>query len=254
MNAHPQRSVDGDLPLGKGVVLVREDPNGVIALSKPSGILSHPNTTDDVSRSLLTTDYQMGGEYYQWDKEKVWLLNRLDAATSGIVLLSRNETLANTLRQYFKQQSIRKIYAAIVFGRPRRNMELWIDRLSVRKTGGQIRTQAGSGNIPAETLMRCIETNHESPEVVSLLQLEPKTGRSHQLRVQCQRRKLPIVGDATYGEFKLNRRFTRHRGSKRLFLHSANTSFQYLWQGKKHIFSAEAALPEEFTSALTSHV
>ena len=82
------------------------------------------------------------------------------------------------------------------------------------------------------------------------MQLDPKTGRSHQLRVQCARRGLPIVGDQTYGDFRLNREFARHTGLKRLFLHSLSTSINYELAGRDFSFSASAPLPGEFSAAM----
>ena len=86
---------------------------------------------------------------------------------------------------------------------------------------------------------------------VSLVRLEPRTGRSHQLRVQCAKRALPIVGDQTYGDFARNREFARAAGTRRLFLHSLETQFGYEWRGGRHTFSARAPLPSEFEQALT---
>jgi len=55
---------------------------------------------------------------------------------------------------------------------------------------------------------------------MSLLQLEPKTGRTHQLRIQCSQRNLPIVGDRTYGDFEKNRLFAKGTGQEGMFLHA----------------------------------
>jgi len=66
------------------------------------------------------------------------------------------------------------------------------------------------------------------------------------LRVQCTKRHLPIVGDATYGDFKANRDFAKATGEKRLFLHSLHTEFEYTLHGRTCRFSATAPLPEEF--------
>jgi 23S rRNA-/tRNA-specific pseudouridylate synthase len=82
----------------------------------------------------------------------------------------------------------------------------------------------------------------------SLVKLEPRTGRSHQLRVQCAKRQLPIIGDQTYGNFALNREFAKLHQTKRLFLHSLETSFTYEFAGKNHAFKATAPLPREFLS------
>ncbi len=82
---------------------------------------------------------------------------------------------------------------------------------------------------------------------LTLIKLEPRTGRSHQLRVQCAKRHLPIVGDQTYGDFKANRALAKATGCKRLCLHSSETSFEYEFGGKLHRFSAQAELPPEFS-------
>ena len=97
--------------------------------------------------------------------------------------------------------------------------------------------------------MRLVRSARGEPPL-SLLRLEPQTGRSHQLRVQCARRRLPIVGDQTYGEFRLNREFAKASRNKRLFLHSLETSFTYRFGGKDHAFAATAPLPPEFTAYL----
>ena len=84
------------------------------------------------------------------------------------------------------------------------------------------------------------------PPRVSLIRLEPQTGRSHQLRVQCAKRGLPIVGDKTYGNFAANRLFARAGGARRMFLHSLEVSLDYSLGGAKFGFSAVAPLPPEF--------
>lgn len=246
-----------DAPLGKGVLVIAEDPQGLIALSKPAGVLSHPNQTGEEQRSLIRAAYSLEEECFSYqnangENERVWLLNRLDSATSGIILLARTEELAVSIRRNFKARKIQKIYAALVFGRPLKRQEIWQDRMSVKRKAGQIRSDSGGGHIPSEAHMQLVQTNANANPIISLIQLDPKTGRSHQLRVQCAKHQLPIVGDATYGEFKLNRAYAKQTGRKRLFLHSFRTSFSYEWEGETHKFSAQAELPEAFSEALTS--
>ncbi|MEJ6604182.1 MAG: RluA family pseudouridine synthase [Verrucomicrobiia bacterium] len=244
-------------PLGKGVQVIVEDPQGLIALSKPVGVLSHPNQTGEEQRSLIKAAYSLDEECFTYrnskgEDERVWLLNRLDSATSGIILLARTEALAVSIRKHFKARKVKKIYAALVFGRPLKPKEVWQDRMSVTRQRGQIRTDSGAGHIPSEAHMQLVQTNTNANPIISLIQLDPKTGRSHQLRVQCRKHQLPIVGDATYGEFKLNRAYGKKTGRKRLFLHSFRTSFSYEWEGETHEFSAQAELPDAFNEALTS--
>jgi len=241
------------LPLGRDVELVQRDPNGLIALAKPAGILSHPNAGGDEPRSLLTVRYHPDGEFYGWTVNSVehrfYLLNRLDSATSGLLLGATNEPLAKAVRALFQRKHIKKIYNALVFGVPTANQQVWKDRLAVEKKAGQIRTQASAGNIPAESLMRVVRARQGTAQPLALIALEPRTGRSHQLRVQCAKRHLPIVGDATYGDFGANRAFAKATGEKRLFLHSLETRFEYVLGNKTFSFSAKAELPKEFSQA-----
>jgi len=255
--AHPDQPVQFrrfDAPLGRGVVLVQSHEAGLIALAKPAGVLSHPNKRGEEGRSLLNATYSPTGEYYKWDLGtqtlgRAWLLNRLDSATSGVVLLATDEILAAHIRGLFKTKRIRKFYTALVFGRPIGRRDIWHDRIAVQKAGGQIRA-TGRGNIPAEAAMQLLKSTTTTSPPLSLIQLEPRTGRSHQLRVQCAQRDLPIVGDATYGDFRLNRIFAKSTGEKRLFLHSARTSFEFEWAGKRHRFNAEAPIPPEFVASV----
>lgn len=254
MNADALENLLDKLPLGKGVSVIAHDENGLVALCKPDGTLSHPNDRGDLSRSLLKAPYTLDGEFYEFDfpsveregkSQRVYLLNRLDSATSGVLLLATNAALAKTIRATFLQKTVRKIYNALVFGTPQRASEIWRDNLAVQKKSGQIRTAAG-GNIPAESRMKVLRRWHDKLPPLTLIELEPRTGRSHQLRVQCARRKLPIVGDATYGAFAANRDYAKRGGNPRLFLHSLEASFDYVWKHKHFSFAAKASLPPEF--------
>lgn len=241
-----------ELPLGRGVMVLKHDANGVAALSKPAGVLSHPNDSGDRPRSLLTVHYNSATECYEWSgadggPRRLWLLNRLDSATSGAILVAADESLAREIRAQFKRKQVRKVYHALVFGIPRPARDIWRDRLSTEKKGGHIRT-ATTGFIPAESVMRVLHMGYGS-HPVSLIQLEPHTGRSHQLRVQCAKRHLPIVGDQTYGDFRRNRDFAKRTGEKRLFLHSLETCFEYELAGRTFSFAAHAPTPDEFRSA-----
>lgn len=241
------------LPLGRDVQVLVHDANGLAALAKPAGVLSHPNTRGEEPKSLLNARYETEGEFYRWEQAgtetKLWLLNRLDSATSGVILVSATEELAKAVRLHFRQKRVHKVYNALVFGRPSIAAQLWRDRLAVEKRAGHIRTVA-TGHIPAECKMSVQRPGLPGHEPRTLLRLEPLTGRSHQLRVQCAKRNLPIIGDQTYGDFAHNREFAKATGLKRLFLHSLETEFDYEYQGRRCHFAAKAPLPEEFAAAL----
>ncbi len=244
------------VPLGRGVVVLARDANGVVALAKPEGILSHPNAPRDVPRSLVQAEYAPEDECYRWvgpggEPGRLWLLNRLDSATSGVILAAGSEALAREIRRQFRRKQVSKVYVALVFGVPNPPTAVWRDLVAVARKGGVVRTAAGPGGIPAESWMTLLRAGEGDPRR-ALVRLEPRTGRSHQLRVQCARRGRPIVGDQTYGDFRANREFARRTGLKRLFLHSLETAFAYEHAGRSHDFAARAPLPPEFEQSLGS--
>lgn len=241
------------LPLGPDVQPLTHDANGLAAFNKPAGVLSHPNTAEDVARALLTTRYDADGECFVWAdatgaEQRLWLLNRLDGATSGVILCAASAELARVIKEHFARKQVRKVYNAVVFGKPSERSQVWRDLLAVQRQGGVVRTSAVHGHIPANTQMQFLRM-HEGRFATSLIRLEPHTGRSHQLRVQCAKRRLPIVGDQTYGDFRMNREFAKATGQKRLFLHSLETSFNYVFAGRSQEFKAAAPLPREFAAA-----
>jgi 23S rRNA-/tRNA-specific pseudouridylate synthase len=245
----PAEDFWSDVPFGPGVTRVALDPNGLAAMDKPEGVLSHPNVPRDEGRSLLRARYDDEEECFEWTgaggARRLWLINRLDSATSGLILAATNPGLAREARTQFQRRQVGKSYQALVFGKPRQAAEAWRDVLDVRKRDGRIRTSAGAGNLPAECRMALLRTG-SGPARISLIRLEPQTGRSHQLRVQCAKRGLPIVGDKTYGNFAANRLFARAGGAKRMFLHSFEVSLEYSLGGRRFKFSAVAPLPPEF--------
>ncbi|MBL9214537.1 MAG: RNA pseudouridine synthase [Opitutaceae bacterium] len=237
------------MPLAAGVRRLAVDAQGLAAFAKPEGVLSHPNASQDEPRSLLTCRYDPAAQCFSWKAadgapRRLWLLNRLDSATSGVILVAARERLAEAIRAHFARQQVQKVYYARVFGHPLVAEETWRDLLAVKKAQGRIRTET-TGNVPAETRFQLVRHSQKAFSS-ALVRLEPRTGRSHQLRVQCAKRQLPIVGDQTYGDFALNRAFAKATGIKRLFLHSHETRFTYEWAGRKCAFRAVAPLPPEF--------
>jgi tRNA pseudouridine65 synthase len=244
-----------DLPLGAGVEILTEAPGGLVAFDKPAGMLSHPNMRSEQPRALLTCDYSIEGEFFRWTDatgaaRTFWLLNRLDSHTSGVILgVMDNTELARRIRALFRVKHIQKVYHALVFGKPSQANAVWKDRLAIEKRGGQVRTKAGEG-IPSESQVRVLKQRRDAAMPLALIELTPRTGRSHQLRVQCAHRHLPIVGDATYGDFGANRALAKATGVKRLCLHSHATRFDYEHAGRTVAFSAVAPTPQEFLGLL----
>jgi 23S rRNA-/tRNA-specific pseudouridylate synthase len=235
------------------VEVIAAHPCGLAALAKPDGLLSHPNRPGEEARSLVAAGYDEAARCFTWldasgQPRRVWLLHRLDSATSGVVLVAAREEVARAVRAAFEQRAVRKRYLALVFGHPRARSALWRDAMDVERSEGRVRA-ADTGRLEAETAMRCLRLV-PGPPAMAMIGLEPRTGRTHQLRHQCARRHLPIVGDQTYGDFKANREFARRAGTDRLFLHASSVAMKITVAGAVVKFSAEAPAPPEFAAWL----
>jgi tRNA pseudouridine65 synthase len=239
------------VPLGPGVKILREHKIGLAALEKPAGVLTHPNRAADWPRSLLNSAFDDELEIFSWNDaapratRRVWLLHRLDSATSGVVLVAAHESVATAVREAFAQRRVTKRYVAVVLGHPRERRALWKDTMEVRR-GTHARARAAEGGgVRAETAMR-VARMIPGPPALAVLELEPHTGRTHQLRHQCAQRHLPILGDQNYGNFRLNRELARKLGTDRLFLHAESVELE-IGIGRERVrFQAEAPLPREF--------
>ncbi len=236
------------IPLGPDVRLLTSHPAGIRVVDKPAGIRSHPNTRKPDPKALLTVPYDAANECYIDGDRRWFLLHRLDAPTSGLLLLADNPALSQELKRLFATREIEKVYAAIVRGRPLRRSELWSDRLRTERAGAAVRARQGGGGGLAVTAMKTLRTSPGAP-LRSLLELQPKSGRTHQLRIQCASRNLPIIGDATYGDFRFNREFARTVGTNRLFLHAHRLVFRLSWNGQEIRMRAESPLPVAFATA-----
>jgi 23S rRNA-/tRNA-specific pseudouridylate synthase len=249
------------LPLARGASVAATGPGGLLALEKPAGVMTHPNKADDRHASLLQADYDHERECFVWkstgpdDPGQLFLLNRLDSPTSGLVLAALNEETAVAGRRAFASGRVHKCYFALVRGRPRPSQGIWADplgRMPHRGSAPQHGVRMGVGRPGAgptqmaKTHYESVETHPHAGSPLTLLKLEPITGRTHQLRVQCGFHGVPIVGDGTYGDFLFNREFARRTGHKRMFLHAASLRIPSLG------FSAESPVPANFSEGLGS--
>lgn len=243
-----------NLPLGKGVRLLISHPSGLLAVEKPVGVRSHPNDKGVDPRALLLAPYDSTTETYRWretggQERHCHLLNRLDTPTSGLLLVCVGDQLAEAVRQAFQERRVEKLYWAVVKGRAEGLRSPWKDRFTTDRRGDMVRSHCGGQGDFAVTQVERLALGL-GPLVCALLALEPKTGRSHQLRVQCAERDLPIVGDATYGDFAFNHRIAKLTGCERLCLHAARLRMALRFQSRTIDFSAESSMPAEFEKFL----
>lgn len=183
--------------------------------------------------------------------QHVWACHRLDKGTSGVLLFALSAEIASQVGQSFTDGKVEKRYLAIVRGYP--DASGTIDHaLSRQRDHYEWKGDNSSGEAqPAITEFRTL-ARVELPHTVdryptsryALLELNPKTGRRHQIRRHLKHISHPIIGDATYGKGRHNRLFTELFGSQRLLLACQELTFQHPVTGDRlHI---QAPLAEDF--------
>lgn len=267
--------------LNKVASIIKTDITGsLVAVAKPAGVLSHPNSRlMKQPRDAVTlfdgppfSHYSMNEEaFFFTDKTKIFLCNRLDSATSGIILLATNKETADAVKRAFRSRLVSKRYAALVFnsssppqqlrqevGR-KDNRMIWNDPIETKKINeNKLRTRAADDSKPpfsgtsSQLAMTESELRSSVPDKgISTLSLWPKTGYTHQLRYQCALHGFPIVGDKIYGDFVKNRTIFKDMrqyglNSPRLFLHSEKIELSFHIGDNTVNFSAFCAPPNEF--------
>jgi 23S rRNA-/tRNA-specific pseudouridylate synthase len=227
------------------VSVVAIDPNGVAALAKPCDVLSIPNEDHCVKKNtLLLAPYDSQRRCYLLPNgREFFLLNRLDAPTSGLLIGCFDGEIAHRIRQNFAQQKVQKTYYALTAHRKIPERGTFCDSLDRTREEGHLRVRRQKGE-PARTKYFIEKIFNVAEATIMKVRLEPITGRTHQLRVLCAARKIPIIVDKTYGDFTLNRKLWPALPRKRLYLQSCAIGFSYTFQGKSCDFFA--TIPSEF--------
>lgn len=246
------------IPFSTGCSVAKFDDCGLIAINKKAGRATHPNPREHTGAKppMVRAEYNFNGEYYYWRDESgqlltLYLVNRLDSPTSGIVIASPIEETACAAKKAFKDKSVAKTYYAILIGRLKPEKGSWSDYLQESQQGGFIRTRPAKNALGTKALtnFRKVAVSNGAAQL-TLAELMPQTGFTHQLRVQAAKHALPILGDATYGNFRINKSVRCSTKINRLFLHCAKTELKINIADKQISFCAEAPLPESFKEVL----
>ena len=173
--------------------ILHEDDD-VIVLDKPPGVVVHPGAgarRGTLVNFLLHHARPLSGA---GGAARPGIVHRLDRDTSGVIVIAKNDAAHRSLADQFKSRSVRKIYEALVWGRPRR-AEGVIDAPIGRHPRARVKMAIRRDGRAARTTYRV--ARQMGP--VALLEIRPETGRTHQIRVHLASLGHPIVGDAVYG-------------------------------------------------------
>ncbi len=179
-----------------GVLYADDD---LIVVDKPAGMLSVPGRGADKQHCVASTVQA------KWLDARV--VHRLDMATSGVMVLARGTDAQRALSRLFAERAVRKGYVAVVAGRPEASegcIELPLSADWPRRPLQKVDQVSGK---PALTLWRVLE--YDPIGDTTRLQLQPVTGRTHQLRVHLCAIGLPILGDTLYAPEPVQARASR---------------------------------------------
>ena len=166
----------------------------LVAIDKPAGLLSHPNPGSDFG-SVLNVLQNMGYHFVGGeDPVRSGLIHRLDRDTSGVLLLSKTQEAYEKTQNLFRERQIRKCYHFPAFGAVRRMEFTRRDPLGRHPVRRNTRMIDPAGR-DAETHFKLLEIF--SPKF-TFWEAQPKTGRTHQIRVHAQAALLSILGDPHY--------------------------------------------------------
>ncbi len=180
--------------------------------------------------------------------DRVGIVHRLDKDTSGVIVVAKNEQVHEALSAQFRDREVYKRYVALVHGSPRENSGR-IDRPMARDRWHRMKMTVAANGRNALSLWKV----RERFEKFTLLEVEIKTGRTHQIRVHLASINHPVVGDATYNEGRDNTiadaeiRQAIHKLG-RFFLHAEKLSFTH--PETKERLEFECPLPAELETLL----
>jgi len=208
------------------------DDVGVFAYDKPPFLPVTP--TDAVkSWSLLDILKAEVGELFP--------VHRLDADTSGIVLFARSKEVAERLETMFKDHAVEKTYHAIVRGHPREKGTYRSYLIKVAAQAGFEKWKSGRGPDAREAITTW-EVESRLGKYGSLVRVEPKTGRYHQIRIHFSEMGFPLYGDRTYSDRRDPVHVTRH------LLHASRVKLPHPVGGPA--LDIKCAPPKDFAEAI----
>jgi 23S rRNA pseudouridine1911/1915/1917 synthase len=219
----------------------------IVVIDKPAGMLAHPTATMRGATVSELAVREFGDLPSAQGRDRPGIVHRLDAGTSGLMVLARSEAASENLLQQFRARTVIKTYAAIVHNEPRFDSDWIIAALDRNPKAPQKRMIVPDGAGRASSTFYVVR---ERLRGFALLDCLPKTGRTHQIRAHLMHVGLPIVGDRMY----------KHHGPLRVplaksapllgrqALHAAKLEFDHPLTGARVSF--EAPLPRDMADLL----
>ncbi|MEQ1803504.1 MAG: RluA family pseudouridine synthase [Gammaproteobacteria bacterium] len=240
--------------------VIHEDAD-LLVINKPADLVCHPSKDGELSSLIGRVRLHLGAG------SRPHLVNRLDRETSGVILVAKTDDAARELRRLWETRQVRKEYLAIVHGHVRDDRgeidaPLGKDESSRVAIKDCVRPDGAASQTAFAVLRRsAFRRDHSgtpgSPLPFTLLRVQPRTGRKHQIRIHLAHIGHPIVGDKIYGGDEdaylalVERRLTDEQRARLLLphqaLHAERVAFE--WRGEAREFACE---PEAWFSGFVA--
>ena len=211
-------------PAPPAIAVLYEDDQ-CLAIRKPPGLASGPTRDPDRAHAARLAEELSG--------RPLTLLHRIDKETSGVLLLAKTADFADALTRAFRQRTVQKTYLALIRGSPPAEFEV-VSHLSEGE-GGRMHL-VRSGGVRAETRFSTLAERGG----YALVEARPRTGRTHQIRVQLAQSGHPILGDSLYG----GEASVKSHPVPRQMLHAWSLAFYHPGAGRE--VRVEDPPPEDF--------
>lgn len=227
----------------------------LLAINKPAGLVVNraesvkgETVQDWVEKKVSRITYHVSSEN-KYFVDRAGIVHRIDKETSGILLVAKTPTIFMELQRQFKEREVKKTYVAIVHGK------LVPPTGEIRATVGRLPwNRERFGIVPGgkEAVTRYKVIGHQlsvigkNKEELSVVELYPETGRTHQIRVHLKYINHPIVGDYLYAGRKTSR--DDRTWALRVMLHAWKIAFAHPKTGK--MLAIEASIPDDMNSII----
>jgi 23S rRNA pseudouridine1911/1915/1917 synthase len=222
-----------------GLAIVYED-DGIVVVDKPAGVAAHPTpgwTGPTVLGGLLAAGHTIAAS---GAAERQGIVHRLDAGTTGLMVVAKSEPAYTALKRAFRQRDVDKRYHAVLQGHPD-PLRGTVDAPIGRHPSGDGRFAVIAGGRPSVTHYDTIEAFRGA----SLITVDLETGRTHQIRVHMAAIRHPCVGDLLYGADPV---LAKRLGVTRQWLHAVSLGFAHPTGGRRVEFRSE--YPAELARSL----
>ena len=212
------------VPIAVPDLTIVHDDDDIVVIDKPVGVAAHPAAGWEgptVLGALSAAGFRISTS---GAAERAGIVHRLDAGTSGLMVVAKSERAYTSLKRAFHDRTVEKIYHAVVQGHPDPLVGT-IDAPIGRHPRSDWKFAVVAGGKPSVTHYETIEAFPSA----SLLEVHLETGRTHQIRVHMAAQRHPCVGDAMYGA---DPTLSARLGLARQWLHAVQLAFEHPGTGE----------------------